>query len=58
MTQKIESVSMLGSGAKVTYQQQSDGLHIHVPADKPAGEAAYTYRVTLDSPAQTDPRYK
>ena len=57
-TQKIESVSLLGSAAKLTYQQQSDGLHIDVPAQKPPGEAAYAYRVTLDSPAQTNPKYK
>ena len=52
-TQQIQSVEMLGSHAKVKYEQQSDGLHITAPA-KPAGENAYVYRITLNSPAQTN----
>lgn len=53
----IQSVELLGSDAKVAYEQQADGLHITAPA-KPAGEAAYVYRITLDGAAQTDPKYK
>jgi alpha-L-fucosidase len=56
-SQHIQDIQMLGSDAKVKYEQQADGLHIKAPA-KPAGEAAYVYRITLDSPAQTDPKYK
>jgi alpha-L-fucosidase len=56
-SQHIQGVDMLGSDAKVKYEQQTDGLHITAPA-KPAGEAAYVYRITLNSPAQTDPKYK
>jgi alpha-L-fucosidase len=51
-SQHIQSVEMLGSDAKVKYEQQADGLHITAPA-KPAGESAYVYRITLDSPAQS-----
>jgi alpha-L-fucosidase len=56
-SQHIQGVEMLGSDAKVKYEQQTDGLHITAPA-KPAGETAYVYRITLNSPAQTDPKYK
>jgi alpha-L-fucosidase len=56
-SQHIQGVEMLGSDAKVRYEQQADGLHITAPA-KPAGEAAYVYRITLNSSAQTDPKYK
>jgi alpha-L-fucosidase len=55
--QHIQAVSLLGSEAKLSYQQQADGLHIKLP-EKPAGEAAYAFRIALDSPAQTDPKYK
>jgi alpha-L-fucosidase len=55
--QHIQAVSLLGSAAKLSYQQQADGLHIKLP-QKPAGEAAYVFRIALDSPAQTDPKYK
>jgi alpha-L-fucosidase len=56
-SQHIEGVEMLGSEAKVKFDQQSDGLHITVPA-KPAGEAAYVYRIRLDGPAQSDLKEK
>ena len=55
--QHIQSVAMLGSEAKVTFEQQADGLHLAGPA-KPAGEAAYVYRLTLDGPAQPESKYK
>ena len=55
--QHIQSVTMLGSSTRVDYQQQADGLYLIAPA-KPAGEAAYVYRITLEGPAQTDPAYK
>lgn len=56
-SQHIQSVKLLGSNSPVKYEQRADGLHITVQA-KPQGEAAYVYRVTLDSAAQTDPQYK
>ncbi len=52
LKQQIQSVTMLGSGAKLTYKQQADGLHITVPA-KPADEPAYAFRIALDGPVQT-----
>ncbi len=55
--QHILSVSVLGSEAKISYQQDADGLHIKLP-EKPSGEAAYAFRISLDSPAQTNPKYK
>jgi alpha-L-fucosidase len=53
----IRNVALLGSDAKITYEQQADGLHVKLPA-KPAGETAYAIRIGLDGPAQTDPQYK
>jgi hypothetical protein len=32
-------------------------LHIKL-LGRPAGEEAYVFRIGLDSPAQTDPRYR
>jgi alpha-L-fucosidase len=55
--QHIQNVDMLGSDVKLTYEQQADGLHIKLPP-KPAGEPAYAFRIGLDSPAQTDLKYK
>jgi alpha-L-fucosidase len=47
----IQSVSLLGSDTKLTYQQGVDGLHIQLPA-KPAGDIAYAFRITLDRAAK------
>lgn len=47
----IQSVSLLGSEAKLTYRQGVDGLHIQLPA-KPAGDIAYAFRITLDRAAK------
>jgi alpha-L-fucosidase len=49
-TRAIASVDLLGatsgnSGQQLTFAQQADGLHIHVPS-QPVGEYAYTYRIT------------
>ncbi|MGB9465803.1 MAG: alpha-L-fucosidase [Candidatus Acidiferrum sp.] len=44
--QKIESVALLRSDAKVAFQQQPDGLHIHLPPP-PLGRYAYAFRVVL-----------
>ncbi len=43
-TRRIETVQLLGSPAALSFSQQADGLHIHVPA-QPAGQYAYTYRI-------------
>ena len=56
-SQRIQSVTLFGSDSKVGFEQQADGLHISAPA-KPPGEAAYVYRITLDGPAESDPKYK
>lgn len=48
---RIQAISLLGSDAKVAYQQGADGLRIQLPA-KPAGDIAYAFRITLDSAAQ------
>jgi len=40
----IESVGLLGSDAKVSFQTRSDGLHIQLPRQAP-GKYAYTFRI-------------
>jgi alpha-L-fucosidase len=40
----VSDVSLLATGAKLTYTQQADGLHIKVPAEAP-GKYAYAYRI-------------
>ncbi len=45
-TQKIESVSLLGAGSTLQFQQQPDGLHIQLP-DQPPGKYAYAFRITF-----------
>jgi alpha-L-fucosidase len=49
-TLKIESVALLGSDAKLEFQQQPDGLHIQLPAKAP-GNYAYAYRVRFGGAA-------
>ena len=46
---------MLGSDAKVSFEQQGDGLHPTGPT-KPLGEAAYVYRISLDGAASNGPK--
>jgi alpha-L-fucosidase len=43
---KIESVALLGSNSNLTFQQQTDALHIQVPAQAP-GKYAYSFRIIL-----------
>ena len=50
-SQKIASVALLGSDAKLQFEQQPDGLHIHLPAQAP-GKYAYAYRISLAGAAQ------
>jgi alpha-L-fucosidase len=42
--QPVESVELLGSGAKLQFQQKNDGLHIQLPAQAP-GKFAYAFRI-------------
>ncbi|MGB7285123.1 MAG: alpha-L-fucosidase [Candidatus Acidiferrum sp.] len=42
--QKIASIELLGSNAKLAFEQQADGLHIRVP-EHAVGKYAYAYRV-------------
>jgi alpha-L-fucosidase len=48
--QKIASVVLLGSDAKLTFEQRPDGLHIQLPAQAP-GKYAYAFRITFDGVA-------
>jgi alpha-L-fucosidase len=45
-SQSVQSVSLLGSDAKQTFQQRPDGLHVQLPAQPPA-KYAYVLRVML-----------
>jgi alpha-L-fucosidase len=45
---KIYSVSLLGSSSPLTFDSQSDGLHIHLPPDQP-GKYAYCFKITLQA---------
>ncbi len=49
--QKIASVALLGSDAKLQFRQQSDGLHIQLPAHA-VGKYAYAFRVVFGNAAQ------
>jgi alpha-L-fucosidase len=49
--QKIASVVLLGSDARLTFQQQPDGLRIQLPAQAP-GKYAYAFRVTFEGVRQ------
>jgi alpha-L-fucosidase len=44
---RVQSVNLLGSDAKLQFEQRADGLHILLPAQSPA-EDAYALRVTFD----------
>jgi alpha-L-fucosidase len=45
--QKIASIALLGSDAKLTFQQQPDGLRVQLPAQAP-GKYAYVFRATFE----------
>jgi len=48
---RVQSVALLGSTPKLSFEQQSDGLHMQLP--EPAqGKFAYAFRITFDRPAQ------
>ena len=44
-SEKVESVTSLGTGSSLQFQQQPDGLHIQLP-DQPQGKYAYAFRIT------------
>jgi alpha-L-fucosidase len=50
-SQKIESVDLLAGDAALRFQQQTDGLHIQLPAQAP-GKYAYTFRIRFKSAAE------
>ena len=54
--QKISSVVLLGSDAKLAFQQQADGLRIHLPAQAP-GKYAYAFRIVFESGANGGERF-
>ena len=45
-SQSVQSVSLLGTDAKPTFQQRPDGLHVQLPAQPPA-KYAYVLRVAF-----------
>jgi alpha-L-fucosidase len=49
--QKIESVVLLGSDAKIQPRQEADGLHLQLSAQA-AGKYAYAFRVLFDGAAR------
>src|SRR5215469_6696153 len=42
----VKSVALLGTDAKLSFEQRADGLHVHVPATAP-GKYAYAFRIYL-----------
>ena len=44
---KISSVTLLGSDSKLAFEQQDDGLHIHLPEQNP-GKYAYSFRIQFN----------
>ncbi|HTV86875.1 MAG TPA: alpha-L-fucosidase [Dyella sp.] len=47
---KVASVTQLGTGKAVAFEQRSDGLHLVLPA-QPAGVHVYAYRIELQQPS-------
>jgi alpha-L-fucosidase len=45
---KVESIALLGSDAKLKFQQQADGLHIDLPERAP-GKYAYSFRILFSA---------
>jgi len=50
-TRRVQSVALLGSDAKVQFDQRADGLHVQLPSRAPA-KYAYALRVTFDQHSQ------
>ena len=49
--QKVDGVSLLGSQVKLQFQQQADGLHVHLPEEAPC-KYAYAFRIVLEGAAK------
>ena len=47
-SEPVQSVALLGSDAKISFDQRPDGLHVHLPAQSPA-KYAYAVRLTFGS---------
>ncbi|MFL6437806.1 MAG: alpha-L-fucosidase [Terriglobales bacterium] len=45
-TRPVQTVTLLGSDARLQFEQRSDGLHVHLPAQAPA-KYAYVLRMTF-----------
>ena len=50
-SQKVESVALLGSDAKIQARQEADGLHLQLPAQAPV-KYAYVFRVLFGNAAR------
>ena len=50
-SQKVESVTLLGSDARIQARQEADGLHLQLPAQAP-GKYAYVFRVLFENAAR------
>jgi alpha-L-fucosidase len=46
-TRKVSAVNLLGTPTELSFTQQADGLHIHVPAEAP-GKYAFVYRISFE----------
>ena len=46
----VSSVSLLGSTARLSFAQRTDGLHIQIPTEAP-GKYAYVYRINFEGVA-------
>jgi alpha-L-fucosidase len=47
----VQSLALLGSDAKLQFEQRADGLHVQLPAQAP-GKYAYVLRVMFDRPSR------
>ena len=45
-TRPVQTVTLLGSDARLQFEQRSDGLHVHLPVQPPA-KYAYVLRMTF-----------
>lgn len=50
-SEPVQSVALVGSDAKLRFEQRSDGLHVQLPAESPA-KYAYALRVTFERASQ------
>ena len=50
-SERVLSVALLGSDAKLQFEQRSDGLHVHLPGQAPA-KYAYALRITFGPSAR------